>query len=157
MSHQERSWVETVDEASGRARWNVLVNGTPVPGGYVVQLGEDAFEAHYPHMEPFVRATLAEAQERLSWAPPITAGVAHIGSPVEDDPQGFAEPQQAAEELGVSVWRVNAMVANGKLDARRRADGSTEVSRSSLAGLASAEAAAAQAGAHEPAGAAKPA
>lgn len=138
MSHQERTWVETVDGATGRPRWDVLVNGRPVPGGYVLQTGPGAFEAHYPHLAPFTRPTLAEAKERLEWAPPVTSGVARIGRPVEDDAEGFVAAARAAEELGVSVYRVNAMVADGKLAARRGADGRAEVSLSSLRALAQA-------------------
>lgn len=139
MSHQERSWVEGVDEATGKPRWNVLVNGVPVPNGYVLQTAPDAFEVHYPHIAPFTRPTLAEAKERVEWAPPITSGVARIAQEVGADPAGFVSTAQAAEALGVSVYRVNAMVANGKLKARRRADGTAEVARTSLDALACAQ------------------
>lgn len=132
MSHQERTWVETVDDATGRPRWNVLINGTPVPGGYIVQDDAGAYEVHYPHIAPFTRATLAEAKERVEWVPPITSGVARIAAEVNNDPKGFLDPDAAAERLGISVYRVNAMVANGKLAARRRPDGTPEVSASSL-------------------------
>ena len=132
MSHQERTWIETVDDATGRPRWNVLINGAPVPGGYIVQVDAGAYEVHYPHIVPFTRATLAEAKERVEWAPPITSGVARIADEVDNDPKGFLDPDAAAERLGVSVYRVNAMVANGKLAARRLPDGTPEVSASSL-------------------------
>ncbi len=135
MSHQERSWVEGVDEATGKPRWDVLVNGVPVPNGYVLQAAPDAFEVHYPHVAPFTRPTLAEAKERVEWAPPITFGVARIAREIVEDPSGFTSTAQAAEALGVSVYRVNAMVANGKLKARRRPDGAAEVARASLDGL----------------------
>lgn len=143
MSRQIRTWEEGVDEATGRPRWDVLINGRPVPGGYVVQTGSGEFEAHYPHVAAFTRPTLAEAKERLEWAPPVTSGMARIASPVEDDEEGFVSTEEAARALGVSVYRVNAMVADGKLAARRAADGSAEVSRGSLAKLASSKAPAA--------------
>lgn len=135
MSHQERSWVEKTDEATGKPRWDVLINGVAVPGGYVLQIAPDVFEAHYPRIEPFTRPTLAEAKERLEWAPPITSGVAHIGTEVADDSAGFVSTEEAAEALGVSVYRVNAMVSNGKLPARRTPSGIAEVACTSLAAL----------------------
>ena len=135
MSHQERTWVKTSDEQTGKPRWNVLVNGKPVPGGFVLELGEEQFEAHYPHIEPFVKPTLREAQERLEWAPPITHGVSRIGAEIDDDPAGFVSVGDAAAKLGVSAFRVNAMVANGKLAARRAPDGSAQVGCSSLEAL----------------------
>lgn len=135
MSHQERTWVEAADETTGRKRWNVLINGKPVPGGYIVQNNEGVYEAHYPHIATFTRPSLAEAKERLEWAPPITSGVAHIALEIDDDPEGFLDPNDAAQKLGVSVHRVSAMVANGKLAARRRTDGTPEIAASSLARL----------------------
>lgn len=135
MSHQERTWVETTDKGTGLPRWDVLINGTPVPGGYIVQTAPDSFEVHYPHIDTFSKPTLAEAKERVEWAPPITRGVANIGNEAVEDECGFESTDDAAQELGVSVWRVNAMVANGKLAARRRADGTPEVARSSVRSL----------------------
>ncbi len=135
MSHQERTWVETTDQETGLPRWDVLINGTPVPGGYIVQTASDNFEVHYPRIATFSKPTLAEAKERVEWAPPITRGVANIGNETTEDECGFESADEAAQELGVSVWRVNAMIANGKIAARRRADGTPEVSRSSVRSL----------------------
>lgn len=136
MSHQQRTWVETEDEHTGLPRWNVLINGTPVPNGYILQTGSETFEVHYPHIEPFSKPTLAEAKERIEWAPPITLGSARIAHEAADDPSdSFLDPVQAGELLGVSQYRVNAMVANGRLAARRRADGSCVVSRVSVQAL----------------------
>lgn len=144
MSHQERTWVETKDEATGLPRWNVLINGTPVPGGYVLQTAESSFEVHYPHVETFSKPSLAEAKERVEWAPPITLGSLRIAREAADDASdSFLDPEQAGELLGVSRYRVNAMVANGRLAARRAADGSRLVSRASVQALLDEQAAAA--------------
>ena len=131
MSHQARTWVEGVDETTGCPRWDVLINGRSVPGGYIVQTEGGDYEAHYPRMVPFRRATLEQAKERLEWAPPITTGQLAIGNEIDQDEHGFVCREKAAECLGVSVPRVNAMVSNGKLAARRAADG-YEVGRSSI-------------------------
>ena len=135
MSHQQRTWVETTDQASGMPRWDVYINGNPVPGGYILRLANGQFEAHYPHIAPFAKETLVAAKERLEWAPPITSGALRIAREVPDDPRGFIGRDAAAEKLGMSVYRVNAMVANGKLTARRTATGEAEVGASSLAEL----------------------
>ena len=135
MSHQQRTWVETVDKTTGQTRWDVLINGAPVPGGYVLKLSDESFEVHYPRIATFTRATLAEAKERVEWAPPITVGQAHIANEVSGDEAGFVSTVQAAEVLGLSIYRVNAMVANGKLAARRGSDGVPEVSKASLDAL----------------------
>ncbi len=135
MSHQVRSWIESVDETTGMPRWDILINGTAVPGGYVLQLAPDVFEAHYPRIEPFTRPTLDQAKERLEWAPPITFGVARIAVEVTNDDAGFTTAAEAAEMLGISVYRVNAMVANGKLAARRNASGTIEIACTPLAAL----------------------
>lgn len=141
MSHQARTWVETKDEATGLARWDVLINGTPVPGGYVLQREPGAFEAHYPHVAPFTKPTLAAAQERLEWAPPVTAGVARIGREAPADPDDeLLDLARVGELLGVSAPRVSAMIANGRLAARRAADGTRLVSRASVEALAAAAA-----------------
>lgn len=132
MSHQQRSWTMSHDD-QGRARWDVSINNVAVPGGYVVQLGPELFEAHYPHMTPFTRASLQEAQSRLEWAPPISAGVLQVGRPVDSDTEGFVSVEDAATELGVSVHRVRAMVSSGALSARVTANGSCEVGRSTVA------------------------
>lgn len=116
----------------GHARWDVSINDVAVPGGYVVQLGPKLYEAHYPHMAPFTRASLQEAQNRLEWAPPISTGVLQVGRPVDSDPEGFVSLEDAAAELGVSVHRARAMVSNGSLSARIAADGRCEVGRSSV-------------------------
>lgn len=116
----------------GRARWDVFINNVAVPGGYVVQLGPELFEAHYPHMAPFTRASLQEAQSRLEWAPPISTGTPQLGRPVDSDPEGFVSVEDAAVELGISVYRVRAMVSSGALSARVTADGSCEVGHSTV-------------------------
>ena len=140
MSHQQRTWVETKDEATGLPRWNVLINGMPVPGGYVLQTVEGSFEVHYPHIEPFSKPTLAEAKERVEWAPPITVGSLHIAHEADDDADDdFLDSEQAGKLLGVSRYRVNAMVANGRLAARRCTDGSSRVSRASVQALIDAQ------------------
>lgn len=135
MSHQKRTWVETRDEETGLSRWDVLINGAPVPGGFVLQTAQDSFEVHYPHIETFSRPTLAEAKERVEWAPPITLGSLRIAREATDDTDSFLDPDQAGEMLGVSRYRINAMVANGRLAARRAADGSRLVSRASIQAL----------------------
>lgn len=139
MSHQERTWVAATDKETGLPRWDVYINGRSVPGGYVVKRDEGVFECHYPHVAPFCKDTLEKAKERLEWAPPVTEGVMHIGRQATEEQAGsgaFVSRDEAARRLGVSQYRVNAMVANGKLVATRTQDGGYEVLASSLDDLA---------------------
>lgn len=136
MSRQIRTWKQMVDETTGMARWDILINGKQVPGGFILRRPDGSFEAHYPHVTTFSRPTLQQAQKRLEWAPPISEGMPRIARRARDKgAEGFVTREQAASTLGVSVWRVNAMVANGKLSARRTEDGGFEVAESSVEGI----------------------
>jgi hypothetical protein len=140
MSRQVRTWEQTVDEATGLPRWDVLINGKQVPGGFVLGRPDGTFEAHYPHVKTFSRPTLQQAKDRLEWAPPVSEGVTRIAREEKAQGQGagaeeFLTREQVASALGVSVWRVNAMVADGKLSARRADDGGYEVAKPSVQAL----------------------
>ncbi len=121
-------------------RWDVLINGKQVPGGFVLGRPDGTFEAHYPHVKTFSRPTLQQAKDRLEWAPPVSEGVTRIAREEKAQGQGagaeeFLTREQVASALGVSVWRVNAMVADGKLSARRADDGGYEVAKPSVQAL----------------------
>ncbi|MBR2834747.1 MAG: helix-turn-helix domain-containing protein [Coriobacteriales bacterium] len=137
MTKQIRTWVESHDQKTGLGRWDISINGTPIPGGYIVELETGGFEAHYPHLVPFIKPSLAQAKERLEWAPPIMGGgQMHIASYASaEDTDGFISIDDAAQKLGVSRYRINAMVSNGKLCAYRKTDGSVFVSKTSLENL----------------------
>jgi excisionase family DNA binding protein len=140
MSRQVRTWEQTVDEATGMPRWDVLINGKQVPGGFVLGRPDGTFEAHYPHVKTFSRPTLQQAKERLEWAPPVSEGVSHIARETraqehDEDTEKFITREETASALGVSIWRVNAMVADGKLSARRTEGGGFEITKSSVEAL----------------------
>ena len=132
MTRQIRTWHES-DTASGAPRrWTVSINDTPIPGGYVEETDNGRFEIHYPRLEPRTFDTLDEAKRRIELAPPITKGTMAIANPVDDEEgDEFLSTDEAGEMLGISRYRVNAMVANGVL-AGKRAGGRTLVSRRSV-------------------------
>jgi hypothetical protein len=132
MSTQVRTWEKTTDPETGRQRWDVSINGVKVPGGYVIETSDGQFEAHYPHIVPFLKPTLEQAKERLEWAPPVTYGVARIAREVDTDQLGFVDLAKAADKLGISEARVRAMVADGKIAAKRGKNGEALASLTSL-------------------------
>lgn len=130
MSTQIRSWIEVVEEgAEEPSRWNLLINDRPVPGGYV-EKGEDGFLIHYPHLASKVLPTLEEAKRRLELAPPVFSEHMKIGRRAKEGSE-LITSEEAGDLLGVSRFRVNAMVASGVL-AGCRIDGRTLVDRRSV-------------------------
>lgn len=131
MSRQIRTWHEQETGEDSPRRWNVAINGKPVPGGYIEQITESAFEIHYPHLEPKTFDTLEEAKRRIELAPPVSRGDMAVACPAPEEATDLLTADEAGELLGVSRFRINAMVANGAL-AGRRSGGRTLVSRASV-------------------------
>ena len=132
MTRQIRTWHESDTSSGAPRRWTVSINDTPIPGGYVEETDDGRFEIHYPRLEPRTFDTLDEAKRRIELAPPITKGAMAIANPVDDEEgDEFLSTDEAGEMLGISRYRVNAMVANGVL-AGKRAGGRTLVSRRSV-------------------------
>lgn len=130
MTTQLRSWVEVTEVgAEEPARWNLLINEHPVPGGYVEKC-EEGFRIHYPHLATKVLPTLDEAKHHLEMAPPISREFMKIGRMAKEE-SDLITSEEAGELLGVSRFRVNAMVASGVLAGSRR-DGRTLVDRRSV-------------------------
>ena len=126
----ERTWRHVAGEA-GRQRWDILINGKEVPDGFVLRRETGVYEAHYPHFESTpVYDTLDEALSALECAPVALRSGQRIGK-MASDADELIEVDEAADLLGVSRYRVNAMVANGVL-AGTRADGKVLVGRSSV-------------------------
>lgn len=130
MTTQIRSWVEVIEEgAEEPTRWNLFINKRPVPGGYVERCDE-GFRIHYPHLAGKVLPTLDEAKHRLELAPPVFRESLKIGR-IAKEGSDLITSEEAGEMLGVSRFRVNAMVASGVL-AGRRSEGCTLVDRQSV-------------------------
>lgn len=130
MTTQIRSWVEVVEDgAEEPLRWNLLINERPVPGGYVEKCDE-GFRIHYPHLTEKILPTLDEAKRRLELAPPVFRESLKIGRMAQEG-SDLITSEEAGEMLGVSRFRVNAMVASGVLAGLRR-DGHTLVDRHSV-------------------------
>ena len=132
MTRQIRTWHER-EGAEGEPRcWDVRINGAPVPGGCIVQTDDGAFEVRYPRLATRTVPTLEEAKRRIELAPPITRPGMAVGKLLDDaDENDLISPDEAGELLGLSRFRVNAMVANGVL-AGTRHDGRVLVSRASV-------------------------
>ena len=130
MTRQIRTWHES-EADQGVKRWDIAINDTPVSGGYILQLGEESFEAHYPHLETTVFGTIEEAKYCLENLPPVTTGVFPIGKLAADADDEFLTTEEAGKLLGVSRYRVNAMVVNGVLSSKRE-NGQILVSRRSV-------------------------
>jgi hypothetical protein len=132
MTRQIRTWHERDATDGEPRRWDVAINDVPVPGGYVAETADGRFAIHYPRLESKVVDTLDEAKRRIELAPPVTKGAMAIANPLDDDAEeDLISTDEAGELLGVSRFRVNAMVANGVL-AGKQADGKTLVSRVSV-------------------------
>lgn len=131
MTRQIRTWQEHDSTEGEPRRWNVLINGTPVPGGFVEETADGRFEIHYPRLQPKAFDSLDEAKRRIELAPPITKGALAIANPVESAEEELLSTDEAGALLGVSRYRINAMVANGVL-AGKRSGGRTLVSRASV-------------------------
>lgn len=132
MTRQIRTWQEHGIADGEPRRWDVLINGTPIPGGFVEETEDGRFEIHYPRLEPKAFDSLDEAKRRIEFAPPITKGAMTIANPVVDDADDeFISTDEAGNLLGVSRYRVNAMVANGVL-AGKHSSGRTLVSLNSV-------------------------
>lgn len=89
----------------------------PVPGGYIEKTAE-GFEIHYPHLPLKKLTTLEEAKRSLELAPPISTAGLKVGR-IADEDSDLISSAEAGEILGVSRFRVNAMVASGVLPGRR--------------------------------------
>ena len=131
MTTQIRTWEERGEVEGQPTSWHVSINGKPVPGGYI-KLVEGGYEVHYPHLTPTTYTTLEVAKRAIELAPPMSHEGMKVARPIkhveEDD---LISTDEAGEMLGVSRYRVNAMVSNGVLSGTRR-DGRTLVSRKSV-------------------------
>lgn len=119
MTTQIRTWTEGDLRDGEPARWDLSINDVPVPGGYIVRTG-DGFEIHYPHLAVKTLSTLEEAKRHLELAPPITKAGLKVDRAATEDSE-LISAAEAGELLGVSRFRVNAMVASGVLPGRREA------------------------------------
>ena len=88
-----------------------------MPGGYIEKTAE-GFEIHYPHLPLKKLTTLEEAKRSLELAPPISTAGLKVGRMADED-SDLISSAEAGEILGVSRFRVNAMVASGVLPGRR--------------------------------------
>lgn len=132
MTRQVRSWRECAVDEHGRRRWDLLINDQPIPDGYIVQLEDAGFETHYPRAESRVFGDLETARLSLEVAPPVSVGVFPLGKKVRQSADDvLLTTEEAGELLGVSRYRVNAMVVNGVLAAERSGD-SIRVSHASV-------------------------
>lgn len=98
-------------------RWELAINDRPVPGGYIEKT-DGGFEIHYPHLASKTLPTLDEAKRSLELAPPISAAGLKVEKAAADNSE-LISTAEAGEMLGVSRFRVNAMVASGVLPGRR--------------------------------------
>lgn len=133
MTAPVRTWIEKTDEDSEvPCRWEMLMDGKPVEGAYIDKLDEETYDLHFPRLKPTTAASLSMAKRLLELAPlPKTTGVRIARVAKETDSAAFVSTAEAASELDVAPGRINAMVANGVLSARR-IDGQLMISVSSL-------------------------
>lgn len=117
MSTQIRTWTEHCSAEGEPLRWELAINGRPVPGGYIEKTA-DGFEIHYPHLASKTLATLDEAKCCLELAPPISTAGLKVER-IADEDSDLVSSTEAGEMLGISRFRVNAMVASGVLPGRR--------------------------------------
>jgi len=129
MTTQIRTWTEGDLHDGEPARWDLSINNVPVPGGFVART-EAGFEIHYPHLAAKALPTLEEAQRCLELAPPITKAGLKVDRAAAEDSE-LITAAEAGDMLGVSRFRVNAMVASGVLPGRREA-GSILVDRAAV-------------------------
>ena len=133
MTAPVRTWVEKTDEGSGEPfRWDMLMDGRPVGGAYIEKVDAETYDLHFPRLKPTSAESLPMAKRILESAPlPKSSGVRIARTAKETDRSAFVSAEEAAGELGVAPGRVNAMVANGVLSARRM-DGQLMIAVSSL-------------------------
>ena len=117
MSTQIRTWTEHCNAEGEPLRWELAINDRPVPGGYIEKTN-GGFEIHYPHLASKTLPTLDEAKRSLELAPPISAAGLKVEKAAADNSE-LISTAEAGEMLGVSRFRVNAMVASGVLPGRR--------------------------------------
>lgn len=110
MSTQVRTWTEYCGAEGEPSRWDLSINDRPVPGGYIEKTAE-GFEIHYPHLPLKKLTTLEEAKRSLELAPPISTAGLKVGR-IADEDSDLISSAEAGEILGVSRFRVNAMVAS---------------------------------------------
>lgn len=115
MSTQIRTWTEHCNAEGEPLRWELAINDRPVPGGYIEKT-DGGFEIHYPHLASKTLPTLDEAKRSLELAPPISAAGLKVEKAAADNSE-LISTAEAGEMLGVSRFRVNAMVASGVLPA----------------------------------------
>ena len=115
MSTQIRTWTEHCNAEGEPLRWELAINDRPVPGG---EKTDGGFEIHYPHPASKTLPTLDEAKRSLELAPPISAAGLKVEKAAADNSE-LISTAEAGEMLGVSRFRVNAMVASGVLPGRR--------------------------------------
>lgn len=115
MSTQARTWTEHCGAEGEPSRWDLSINDRLVPGGYIEKTAE-GFEIHYPHLPLKKLTTLDEAKRSLELAPPISTAGLKVGR-IADEDSDLISSAEAGEILGVSRFRVNAMVASGVLPA----------------------------------------
>lgn len=136
MSTQIRTWTEHCNKEGEPIRWDLAINGMPVPNGFI-ERSDEGFEIHYPHMDPKTINTLEEAKRRLELAPPISKTGPKIDREAGEG-SDLITTEEAGSILGISRFRVNAMVSSGILPGKRQG-GQTLVDRDAVLRKASRE------------------
>lgn len=129
----ERNWEEVYDGSKGApVRWNMTQAGHVVEGAFIEPGTNGGFNLHFPRLVPCEVDSLEEAKRILERAPLASSNGISIGCALSvEQADDLIDVDTAAEMLGVSRWRVNAMVANGSVSASRTASG-LRISRESV-------------------------
>jgi hypothetical protein len=130
MTSYVRTWVEQINEATGLRRWSVCINDTPVPGGYIEECGAGCLEVYYPHLQMQIFDSLQDAKNLIEFLPPLTSDGLPVGSETDAGDE-LISTEKAGSFLGVSRFRINAMIVNGALAAAKR-EGQYLVGRESV-------------------------
>lgn len=127
-----RTWSTPYKNAEENQHWDLFIDDKLIKKAFVVET-DDGFQGNYPKLTSRVFDTLEHAKRWIEFAPPISHDGMAIGKHVESLPEDdeLISLEEAGKILGVKRFRVNAMIANGTLAAKR--DGEDYVvSRSSV-------------------------
>ena len=116
MSHPSREHLDRALRRRGQAaRRDLSIRRPPRAGRLYARKPPKGSEIHYPHLPLRTLTTLEEARRagRPELAPPISTAGLKVGRMADED-SDLISSAEAGEILGVSRFRVNAMVAFGR-------------------------------------------
>ena len=105
----QRTWMEHCEGEGAQAnRWDMLLDGDPVEGAYVLMKERGCYELHFPRMSVSTVPSLPAAMKALENAPLLASKGIKIGRPAVSFQRG------RLRHGGRSCWSIGGVAGAGE-------------------------------------------